>query len=106
MGLLGLVADWSRNVRLAVRCSADGVVICASTILPALSMRCTTMLVISARHPRRRGMDLKQRDNRRLLDAILTAISIWNDEELLNDEALLEQRRADGELSEESYQAI
>ena len=47
-----------------------------------------------------------ERDNRRLLDAILTAVSIRSDKELLQDENLLDQRYADGQLSEDSYQAI
>ena len=52
------------------------------------------------------GVSESQRDNRRLLDAILTAISLRNEKELLQDERLLEQRRAAGQLSEESFQAI
>lgn len=52
------------------------------------------------------GPSASERDNRRLLDAILTAISIRNDKELLHDETLLERRHADGQLSDESYQAI
>ncbi len=46
------------------------------------------------------------RDNRRLLDAILTAVTIRNAEELANDEELLETRHAAGELSAESYAEI
>lgn len=52
------------------------------------------------------GVSESQRDNRRLLDAILTAISLRNEKELLQDERLLEQRRAASQLSEESFQAI
>lgn len=52
------------------------------------------------------GVSESQRDNRRLLEAILTAISLRNEKELLQDEALLEQRRSESRLSEESFQAI
>jgi hypothetical protein len=52
------------------------------------------------------GPSAAERDNRRLLDAILTAVSIRSKKELLQDEKLLEQRYADGQLSEESYEAI
>lgn len=46
------------------------------------------------------------RDNRRLLDAILTAVSIRNHEELSKDKQLLDERMEAGELSEESYSEI
>lgn len=52
------------------------------------------------------GVSESERDNRRLLEAILTAISLRNEKELLQDERLLERRRAAGQLSEESFQAI
>lgn len=46
------------------------------------------------------------RDNRRLLDAILTAVVIRNPEELAKDKQLLDAREEAGLLSAESHAAI
>jgi hypothetical protein len=46
------------------------------------------------------------RDNRRLLDAILTAITIRNNKELSNDLQLLNSRRDAGKLSKESFSIL
>ncbi|MBX9792403.1 MAG: hypothetical protein K2Y37_26175 [Pirellulales bacterium] len=46
------------------------------------------------------------RDNRRLYDAILTAVTLKNPTELAKDEKLLEARHADGSLSDSAYQAV
>lgn len=47
-----------------------------------------------------------RRDNRRLLDAILTAVVIRNTKELGKDKELLEGRRKDGKLSQASFDEI
>jgi hypothetical protein len=46
------------------------------------------------------------RDNRRLLDAVLTAVVIRNPEELAKDKQLLDAREQAGLLSDESYSKI
>ena len=46
------------------------------------------------------------RDNRRLFDAILTAVIIKNPKELSKDKELLEQRRKDGKLSQTTCDSI
>jgi hypothetical protein len=46
------------------------------------------------------------RDNRRLMDAILTAITIRNNKELSNDLQLLNSRRDAGKLSKESFSIL
>lgn len=46
------------------------------------------------------------RDNRRLFDAILTAVIMKNPKELSKDKELLEQRRKDGKLSQSTCDSI
>jgi hypothetical protein len=46
------------------------------------------------------------RDNRRLMDAILTAVTIRNSDELTKDKKLLETRHEEGDLSEKTLSAI
>lgn len=46
------------------------------------------------------------RDNRRLLDAILTAVTIRNLDELAKDKKLLDARKEAGHLSAESHATI
>lgn len=46
------------------------------------------------------------RQNRRLVDAVLTAVTTKNRKELDKDAALWDQRRADGALSEKSHKAV
>jgi hypothetical protein len=52
------------------------------------------------------GPNETTRDNRRLTDAILTAVTIRNSKELSNDQQLLEARRAAGKLSEETFSIL
>lgn len=46
------------------------------------------------------------RDNRRLLDAVLTAVTIRNLDELAKDKKLLDARKEAGHLSAESHSTI
>ncbi|MBI2826363.1 MAG: hypothetical protein HYX69_16930 [Planctomycetia bacterium] len=46
------------------------------------------------------------RDNRRLLDAILTAVTLKNPRELAKDEQLLEARHSNAELGNAAYEAM
>lgn len=46
------------------------------------------------------------RDNRRLFDAILTAVTIRNRDQLLKDKKLLDTRRENAQLSAESHATI
>jgi hypothetical protein len=46
------------------------------------------------------------RDNRRLLDALLTAITLKNARLLEDNAKRLDQRQADGHLSEEEYEGM
>ncbi len=45
-------------------------------------------------------------ENRKLLEATLTAVTIRNPEELQRDAALIDSRHESGNLSDENYQAI
>ncbi len=47
-----------------------------------------------------------QRDNRRLMDAILTAVVICNSNELSKDKELLDARHRAGKLSKEAFSAL
>lgn len=47
-----------------------------------------------------------QRDNRRLMDAVLTAIVIKSPKDLLKDKALLEARFLDGKIAKDIYRKI
>lgn len=47
-----------------------------------------------------------QRDNRRLMDAILTAVVIRNPKELAKDKELLETRRQEGKMSKTSFESL
>lgn len=47
-----------------------------------------------------------QRDNRRLMDAILTAVVIRNPKELANDRELLETRLKEGKISKTSFESF
>jgi hypothetical protein len=49
---------------------------------------------------------MRQLENRRELEALLTAISLKNMKELGKDAQRIEDRRARGELSEASYRAL
>ena len=46
------------------------------------------------------------RDNRRLMDAVLTAVTIRSRDELSKDKTWLETKHDDGELSETTFTAI
>ena len=46
------------------------------------------------------------RDNRRLMDAILTAVTIRDSKELSNDQKLLNVRRDAGKLSKKAYSIL
>lgn len=46
------------------------------------------------------------RQNRRLLDAVLTAVTTKNRKELDKDEALLHKRHSEGRLSDKPYQTL
>ena len=46
------------------------------------------------------------RQNRRLVDAVLTAVTVKNRKQLDKDAALWNQRRADGVLAEKPHRAI
>lgn len=46
------------------------------------------------------------RDNRRLVEAILTAVTIRSTQELANDKILLEARREEGDLSEATANSL
>ena len=65
-----------------------------------------TMIVIGLVASGCGGPNETIRDNRRLMDAILTAVTIRNSKELSNDLRLLEARRAAGKLSEESFSIL
>jgi hypothetical protein len=53
-----------------------------------------------------RGPTQEERDNRRLLDALLTAITIKNSRLLQNEARRLEQRHKAGQLTEEQYEGM
>jgi hypothetical protein len=46
------------------------------------------------------------RQNRRLLDAVLTAVTTKNRKELIKDEALVDKCHSEGRLSEKPYKAL
>lgn len=46
------------------------------------------------------------RQNRRLLDAVLTAVTMKSRKELDKDEALLDKRHSQGQLSDKPYQTL
>src|SRR5207245_10873336 len=52
------------------------------------------------------GQSQEELQNRKVLDAILTAVTMKNRKELEADSKLLEARRADGHVSKENYQAL
>jgi hypothetical protein len=52
------------------------------------------------------GQSEEELQNRKVLDAILTAVTMKNHRELEADYKLLEARRAEGHVSERNYQAL
>ena len=52
------------------------------------------------------GVSETGRDNRRLFDAILTAVVLKNPKELSKDKTLLEERHESGKISKTSFAAI
>lgn len=73
------------------------------------SNRCNTILAILTLSLSAVGCSRPaeaQRDNRRLMDAILTAVVIRNPKELAKDKELLEARRQEGKMSKASFESL
>lgn len=81
----------------------------ASSIISIFDRRCQRFLasvvvclsVVGCNRPAE-----SQRDNRRLMDAILTAVVIRSPKELAKDKELLETRRQEGKLSKTAFESI
>ena len=75
---------------------------------PAVSTRLPTLLLIAAGLVSNGcgGPSETTRDNRRLLDAILTAVTIRDGKELSKDRQLLDTRRETGKLSKNSFSVL